>query len=679
MDLDRTDQVSYVYGMQIYKHSDDGSPGGTVTPSAPDVFTRSGSDDVFDSGTIDKYLFVFGGSNNNGGEYRVTEYIDANNVRVAKIPSTAPSGFVAETGLKWLVMDYGTNHKTAANSTGSYFSPWSSTPEVGDMIYIGHNHVMPTQVDFTFETFATNILGMVLEYYDDEYSRFYPTDVVDNLDGTITFDITTLSGSGNRAGINVTVKHLSTGVKERIESVYSGGANKITTSGLLGQVAVSLVEEDYHIYGEWIPFENQEDNTLKFTQNGSITFNIPQDAYRKWVKSESKANTAYFARLRVTELDTSPTAPSVDRIRIDQGDQYILGTVTQGETIGPQVLGSSDGSANQTFTLPETPFLDSTEIIEVEEAGGGTWTQWERVTSFLSSIETSRHYMISTDAEDQATIVTGDGTNGKIIPVGTDNVRATYRTGGDIDGNVGIDEIVTNADGVSGISNVTNPRPASGWRMKDGGTSEDIERLKRDKPAELRIRETATCPADIAYLAVNYFTDSSGIKPVVRATVFEEAFGIKTAKLLVVGEGGSILSDTQIESLEEYFNGDRYARPPVYGKLVMNQKVTVVNFEPQLITINAVVTWDGGNVESIRNALLTLIDPLALEDDNLTYVWNYEGSVSLSRVYSEIHAVDPGIEDVSSLLLNGSATSVKLIGNRLPYTTAANIVVTLTE
>lgn len=678
LDLDRTDQVSYVYGLHVEKKSDDASPGGSVTPTAPDIFTRSGSDDTFASGDANKYLFIPRGAGNNGGEYLITEYLDQDNVRIAKVPSDAESGFTAEAGLKWFIMDYGTNHAVAANTNGSYFSPWSVAPVVNDMIYIGHKHILAGQINLTFETVAADITDLVLEYYDETHSRFYPTDVTDNGDGTITFDITSLSGAINCAGMNVWVKHLTTGVKERLESVYSGSKNKITTTGILGQVSVSETEEDYHIYSDWVPCENQTDNTSGLSQAGSVTFNIPQDAYRNWVKSEAKSNEAYFLRLRVVTVGT-PTAPSVDRVRIDQGDQYMVATATQGETIGPQVIGSGDGSINQTFTLPETPFIDESETIEVDEGGAGTWVQWDRVTSFLSSIETSRHYMIETDAEDQATIKVGDGTNGKTVPLGTDNVRATYRTGGDIDGNVGIDEITTNADGVSGIASVTNPRPATGWRMKDGGTEEDIERLKRDKPAELRIRDTATNPGDIAYLAVNKFTDSNGTKPVIRATVFEEAYGIKTAKLLVVGEGGAILSDSQLSELEEYFNGDRYARPPVYGKLVLNQKVTAVNYEPQLITINAVVTWDGGNIERVRNALLALIDPLALESDNLTYVWNYEASVSLSRIYSEIHAVDPGIEDVSALTLNGSASSVKLVGSRLPYTTAANIVVTLTE
>jgi hypothetical protein len=506
--------------------------------------------------------------------------------------------------------------------------------------------------------------------------------VTDNLDGTITFDLTSLLGSADRHDAIVTVENQITGSKEKLLSIFASSENRITTNGTLGQTTISEDVEDYLITADWVPFENQDDGTdagsSDFEQDGSITFEFPQDQERNWQETEVNILDAIWFRYRLIAVST-PTAPTLVRVQIDQDEQYILATATQGETVGPQILGSSDGSVSQEFDLPETPFIDDTELVEVDEGGGGTWTAYTRSENFLNSTETSRHYVRETDSEDKATIRFGDGINGKIPPSGTDNVRATYRVGGDQDGNVGATEIVSNADGISGISDVINPRAASGWKMKDGGTEADIERVKRDAPAALRTRSTASTVDDVLRLATTEFVDSNGGKPVARAVGIEEGLGAKTVKLLVVGTGGTTLTSQQKTDLEEYFNGDRNARPPIDGVLVLNQEVGVFNYEPQVIAVAATVVWPGGNAAVIRTALLNLLTPLSVEEDGTTFTWNFGGSVSLSRVYAEIHSVDPAIEDVPSLLLNGSAAPVNLGANELPVTTAGSITISIQQ
>jgi hypothetical protein len=216
--------------------------------------------------------------------------------------------------------------------------------------------------------------------------------------------------------------------------------------------------------------------------------------------------------------------------------------------------------------------------------------------------------------------------------------------------------------------------------MKDGGTDTDLERVKREAPAALRTRETAATPLDIETLAVNSFTDRHGTKPVARAYAIEEGLGAKTVKLLVVGAGGTTLTNDQKEDCDTYFNGDRYASPPTNGVLVTNHRLTTFNFEPELITVQTTVNWPGGNAESIRAALLSLLTPLAVEEeDGLTWVWDMGGSISLSRVYAAIHAVDPNVEDVPLLKFNGVASSWSLGTHGLPISQASSVIVALQE
>jgi hypothetical protein len=374
------------------------------------------------------------------------------------------------------------------------------------------------------------------------------------------------------------------------------------------------------------------------------------------------------------------TLPRLDRIRLDQGRQYIYTPATQGETIGPQVIGSSAGTASQQFKLPDTPLFDETETIEVDEGGVGNWIEYARMTSFLNSGPGSRHYTIQTDSAGQGKITFGDGASGKIPPAGLGNVRATYRVGGDENGNVGAYQITSNAEGISGVSEVFNPRSARNWRMKDGGTAEDLKRVKRDAPAAKRTRETAANAGDCALLAVRYFVAEDGTRPVARAFAFEEGYGAKTVKLIVVGEGGVVLNESYRAELEDWFNGNKYSRPQLYGKAPMNHRVYVVNFEPVLISVVATAIWAGGNAESIRNQLQAYLTPLAVDAaDQVTYLWDFGDQISFSRVHSLIHAVSPGIVDVPVLTINGAAQSCDLTAHELPTSTAASISITIQE
>lgn len=668
-DLDRTDQVSHVYGLEQEKSGTEG----WVSTTAPDLFNRSGSDDTFASGNVGDHIFVPTGLSDNGGEFRIIEYIDADTVRVVRVPGSGSPGFQDESDLTWSLKAFTADYATEANTPASTFSPWASAV-AGDMLFVGMDTFLVSQLDFVLSTPAANIVG-VWEYPDDTHSAFSPTTVTD-LTGSIRFNVNSLLGTVDRSGAIVIVEHLSTGVQEVVESVWSSGENRITTSGTLGQTTVSTDQDDYSVTADWIPFPNLDDDTADLTTDDKVSWNLPQDDERNWQQTEVNLEESYWVRYRIISVST-PTNPVVDEIDPDQGDQYMVVQATQGETSGQQILGSSDGGASQEFDLPDTPYIDDTAVLEVDESGGGNWTEYVAVPNFLNSTSTSRHYRLEKDAEDKATAIFGDGINGKIPPAGTDNVRGTYRVGGDVNGNVGVGEIKVNADGIPGISEVTNPRAATGWRMKDGGTEADIARVKRDKPAELRTRGTASHAGDILSLAVNDFTDRNGGKPVARAWAIEEGLGIKTVKLLVVGTGGRTLTVAEREDLEVYFNGDRNARPISWGNITMNQQVGVFNYEPLTVGVQATVEWPGGSAAPIIVALLNLLTPLALEEDELTYVFDFGGSVSLSRVYSEIHAVDPAIEDVPTLELDGGggygAASVQLGTNELPVTTTASI------
>ena len=76
---------------------------------------------------------------------------------------------------------------------------------------------------------------------------------------------------------------------------------------------------------------------------------------------------------------------------------------------------------------------------------------------------------------------------------------------------------------------------------------------------------------------------------------------------------------------------------------------------------------------------MSFLTPLALEDDEFTYIWEPGSKISYSKVHNLIHKVDPGITDVPLLELNGSASSLQSGNNALPTTTATSITVSIVQ
>lgn len=105
------------------------------------------------------------------------------------------------------------------------------------------------------------------------------------------------------------------------------------------------------------------------------------------------------------------------------------------------------------------PYLDGSA--EASTAQGA----FVEVENFLSSRATDRHFVVSVDESDRATLRFGDGQNG-LPPTGT--IRITYKTGGGRGGNVDastlsvLEGAFTDANGRPVQLSVTNPRPASG-------------------------------------------------------------------------------------------------------------------------------------------------------------------------------------------------------------------------
>lgn len=531
----------------------------------------------------------------------------------------------------------GLNDGTAGNEVTPWATPvGGSSSREGDSILFGHPEAMWDRLALTLDTAGAGLTG-VWEYYDGRYDKANPTSVTDN-GTTLTFDLTEYLGTTDLRGTSIRVRLNSTGAFEDLFSDFVGGVNVVTTTGLLGQSSPTVLVDDYTVGGPWERFTTIDDGSVNFQASGNVDITLPQSITENWDPGSINSTVAYWMRYRIITAAT-PTSPVIDLARIDQGAQYVKALATQGQT-QTETVGSSDGTANQTFTASRTDYLDDTAQVTVDGVA------WARQDNLLSSAPTDRHFTVDTDDEGRLIVVFGDGVNGAIPASGSSNIIATYRYGGARDGNVGANALAVDKTGLTYVGRVYNPRPASGWAAPEGSTPESLARSKILGPASLRTREVAIGPDDAVDLVLRAQRIDSTLPLITRAAAIEEGFGPKTVELVVVAAGGALLSQSELDAISTFFNGDPFASPPVPKRFVANQQVVAVNYVPRVINITGTVRGGRNTTAlSLSNALTRRLLPEALQSDGVTYTWAFGGRVPVSRLEHEIFVADDTVTD----------------------------------
>jgi len=180
--------------------------------------------------------------------------------------------------------------------------------------------------------------------------------------------------------------------------------------------------------------------------------------------------------------------------------------VTQGETVKDEVLGSSDGSAIQSYPLKKKPltYLPSTDpegLAAVKSTlnvivNGGAWNEQP---DLVDSAPDDQDFTTALDDSGQTTVIFGDGFNGARPPSGFNNIHSRYRKGLGSSGNLSADTIQQLIDSVPNLQKVTNPLPASG-----GSDSDSSGQIRVAAPSSLRTFGRAVSAQDYGALAINF-------------------------------------------------------------------------------------------------------------------------------------------------------------------------------
>jgi hypothetical protein len=190
----------------------------------------------------------------------------------------------------------------------------------------------------------------------------------------------------------------------------------------------------------------------------------------------------------------------VDPLRnvYDRATVTIFGNVapaTHGETVPDEVLGSGDASQPyQRFALRQSPL---TFTAAATPSGGETTLEvrvndlkWTEVPTLFGRGPRERVYVARVGDDQRTTIEFGDGWTGARLPMGRENVKASYRKGIGLDGLVDAGQLSLLMTRLLGVKSVTNPLPAAGAQdpqsLADARANSPLTVLTLDRIVSLR-------------------------------------------------------------------------------------------------------------------------------------------------------------------------------------------------
>lgn len=334
----------------------------------------------------------------------------------------------------------------------------------------------------------------------------------------------------------------------------------------------------------------------------------------------------------------------------------------QVETIRDEILGSSKGEMGSIYKFLKRPVISpeiwvregavfsqsdkeqlNTEGLNVQDITDRTgkaidaWVRWKAVDDLFDSGPKSRHYVLDA-AMGEATF--GNGKNGLIPPLGRDNIRASYRSGGGIAGNVGSFEIKNLRMPVAGIDRVTNYEPAEG-----GSDPETMESVFERGPHLIKNMDRAVTVEDFEWLA------KAASSYVARAKCVEEGRSLNIIIIPRADVDKPMPSPGLIELVEKYL----LKRSPSF---IPRDHIAVHEPNYKEIRVKAEITPKSlDNVVPLEKEILRrlkeYLHPLTGGGPGKGG-WEFGRGVHRSDVYALLQGIN-GVDHIKSLELNDDA------------------------
>jgi hypothetical protein len=333
-----------------------------------------------------------------------------------------------------------------------------------------------------------------------------------------------------------------------------------------------------------------------------------------------------------------------------------VAAATHGETVATEILGDGDASQLfQRFTLKQQPLT----FVRASGADANRWGTSPELTvrvndvlyhareHLLDSGPADRDYVLTADAEDVCALTFGgDGAGdsdggpepgGALLPTGRNNVRATYRKGLGVRGNVPSGAVTTVVTSLPGLKGVSNPVAGTG-----GADHERETDIQVNLPADMRAFDRAVSLEDYDALARTYSgvskaraywerrdpTDASGERrleqPRVRLTV-------------AATDHAPPLQPKFRAALRDFLDA---RRDP-------NQPMVIVDFAPVTVDLAVTIEPDPDQLDEVVQGAVAAALSAERNPDGSLGLFAFEAldfgqSVHLSDVYARVQGV-PGV------------------------------------
>ncbi len=286
-----------------------------------------------------------------------------------------------------------------------------------------------------------------------------------------------------------------------------------------------------------------------------------------------------------------------------------------GETQPTRVLGSGDGTkSNVAFTI-EVAGLSFVADAEAEngvraavavQIDGKTWEQVDRLADAGPA---DTQYTARMTEDGYLELGFGDGTNGRRLPTGTNNVRATYRKGSGATGNLAAGNLTKAVKPHRLLDSVAQPIAASG-----GADMEDAASIRESAPAALLTLGRAVSLSDFAFLVRSHSS-------VAQAAAFAKPSGrgrSDNVEVVVIPAGGAAFTSDLGATLEAFAEAGAgpgvavlvTAYEPVIVGLRVNLRIDPEQYDTEVVSAAAVSALEQAFSLDAR----TLGDPLYIAE-----------------------------------------------------------------
>lgn len=333
---------------------------------------------------------------------------------------------------------------------------------------------------------------------------------------------------------------------------------------------------------------------------------------------------------------------------------------TQGESRGlgfdadNGILGISNGAANQTYDIPESPVIGGS--VEVSVSG----VKYTYVPYLIDYQSYDPVFTTVTSSNGVTSVVFGDGISGRIPNNGAE-ILSTYRVGGGKVGNVSegtIKFILTNAAVGLTVNNVTVGQDSGAG--SGGADPETTDSIRVNAPKSIRALNRAVSLSDYSSLAIQ-------VPGVAKANSIAEVYSSVTIFIAPYGDSG--LQSDGITASDVFNNlsvtiGDYFADKIPPGTSITLQPPTYVDVR---IKLNCVISPQYRSAQvtaSINEALTELFDfdNVVFNDtitiqDVLGVLSDVEG-VSRSTINKLIRKDEDKVFSITNKLLNNNTATL---------------------